>query len=229
MMAAGTAPRPRVTRQITSCGRSATMKMATIAERQHLAHREHELPPIAHDLALPAGHGLHDVGVAAGDIAAERNAQDQADDDQRREVWHEGLRQREDDEHPHRGQKDDTTAEPVGQPSAEQRADDGATLRSGRGQTQERWRGMEGVADEDQHERDRIEIPGLDKDRGHHQPADPPPFRVIVADQIADGAIHRRLMRVRGHDSIPQICDASLRHNIVSDECQPRPGLLFSI
>ena len=26
-------------------------------ERQHLTHREHELPPIAHDLAFPAGQG----------------------------------------------------------------------------------------------------------------------------------------------------------------------------
>ena len=61
---------------------------------------------------------------------------------------------------------------------------------------------MEDVADENQHERDRIEIPGLDKDRGHHQPTNPLPFRVVVRDQIADGAIHRCLMRVRGQHSV---------------------------
>ena len=114
------------------------MKMAMTAEREHLAKGEHKLPPIAHDFALPAGHGLHDVGVAAGDIAAERNAEDEANHDQPRDVRHEGLREREDDEHPHRGQEDDSTAELIGQPSSEQRADDGAALRPGRGQPQQR-------------------------------------------------------------------------------------------
>src|ERR1700751_2666303 len=61
---------------------------------------------------------------------------------------------------------------------------------------------MEDVPDENQHERDRIEIPGLDKDRGHHQPTNPVPFRVVVRDQIADGAIHRCLMDVGGQHAV---------------------------
>src|SRR6185312_4465591 len=69
---------------------------------------------------------------------------------------------------------------------------------------------MEDVPDENQHERDRIEIPGLDEDRGHHQPTNPVPFRVVVRDQIADGAIHRCLMRVRGQTVFPLYARISL-------------------
>src|ERR1700744_5075696 len=69
---------------------------------------------------------------------------------------------------------------------------------------------MEDVADENQHERDRIEIPGLNEDRGHHQPTNPVPFRVVVRDQIADGAIHRCLMRVRRQTVFPFYARISL-------------------
>jgi hypothetical protein len=103
---------------------------------QNLADREHELPAVAHHLALAARHGLHDVGVSAGDVASQGNAEDKPHDDQPHHVRHEGLRQREDHEHAHGREEDDTPTELVGEPAADDCADEGTALGSRRGQAE---------------------------------------------------------------------------------------------
>ena len=53
------------------------------------------------------------------------------------DAGHEGLRQREDDEHDHGGQEHHAPPDLVGQPAAEQRADQRPALRAGRGQAEQ--------------------------------------------------------------------------------------------
>ncbi|MFK4533161.1 hypothetical protein ABIA00_001344 [Bradyrhizobium ottawaense] len=153
------------------------------ADGEDLADREHELPAVAHDLALALGHGFHDVGVAGRDVRAERDAKQEADHDEPGDVRHEGLRQRQHDEHHHRHQEHDAAADLVGQPAAQQRADQGPALRARRGKAQHQRRGIVLLLDEDQHEGDRIEVPGFDQDRGHHQPADLVALGTVVRDE----------------------------------------------
>ena len=93
--------------------------MVDDGEGQHLANREHELPAIAHDFTIALPHGFHDVGVAVGNIAPERHAQNEADDHQPNDVRHERLRQGEDDEHDHGREEHHAPADLVGQPAAE--------------------------------------------------------------------------------------------------------------
>ncbi len=161
------------------------------ADGQHFADGEHELPAIAHHLALTLGHGFHDVGVAGRDIRAEGNAEQEADHDEPADAGHEGLRQRQHDEHHHRHQEHHAAADLVGQPAAEQRADQRAALRAGRGKAEHQRIGIVLLLDEDQHEGDRIEIPGLDQDRGHHQPADLVALGTVIRDEIADRGFAR--------------------------------------
>src|SRR6185312_8021395 len=67
-------------------------------DREDLAEAEHELPPGAHLLPGALRHRLHDVGVAVGDVAAERDAEQEADDDQVPDVRREALGGGQDDE-----------------------------------------------------------------------------------------------------------------------------------
>ncbi len=164
-------------------------------QRQHLADGEHELPAVAHDLALALGHRLHDVGVAVGDVASERHAEKEADHHQQPNRRHEGLREGEHDEQDHGGQEHDPAADPIRQPAAEQGADQCATLGARSGQAQQQRVRVILVTDEHQHEGDRIQVPGFHQDGRHHQPADLVPARVVVGDEMADCAIHRRLLR----------------------------------
>lgn len=161
------------------------------ADGHDLADGEHELPAVAHDLALALGHGFHDVGVAGRDVGAERDAEQEADHDEPGDVRHEGLRQRQHDEHHHRHQEHHAAPDLVGQPPAEQRADQGAALRAGRRKAQHQRIGIVLLLDEDQHEGDRIEVPGLDQDRGHHQPADLVALGAVVRDEVADRGFAR--------------------------------------
>ncbi len=173
-------------------------------QRQHLADREHELPAVAHDLALPLGHRFHDVGVAVGDIAAERHAEQEPHDDEPAHAGHESLEQRQGDEQHHRGQEHDAAADLVRQPPAEQRPDQGSALRAGRREAEQQRVGMVLVLDEDQHEGDRIEVPGFDQDRGQHEPADPVALRVVIRHEVPDGTVHDRFLRHRQrHADLP--------------------------
>lgn len=140
-------------------------------DREDLAETEHELPAGAHDLALALRHRLHDVGVAVRDVAAERNTDQRAHDDEPRDVRNEGLGERQDDEEHHRENEDAFTAEAVGNVSADQRTDECTTLHA-RGNEAE-FGGVRGEVglDEDHHERDRVKIPRLNEDRGNHHPA----------------------------------------------------------
>ena len=67
-------------------------------QRQNLADGEHELPAVAHHLAFALGHRFHDVGVAGRDVAAERNAEEEADDGEHCDARDERLAQRQHDE-----------------------------------------------------------------------------------------------------------------------------------
>ncbi len=164
------------------------------SQREHFANREHELPAVAHDLALALGHRLHDVGVAGRDIASERYAQQEANDDEPTDARHDGLYQRQDDEQHHRHQKHDAPADLVGQPAADQGANERAALGAGRRETQQQRIRLILFADEYQDEGNGIKVPGFDEDRGHHQPSDLVALGAVLADQIADGAIHRRAL-----------------------------------
>jgi hypothetical protein len=164
-------------------------------ERQHLADGEHELPAIAHHLELPLGHRFHDVSVAGRDVAAERHTEQEADDDQPGHVRNERLRQRKHDEQDHGRQEHHAAADLVGEPAADQCADHCAALRAGRGKAEHQRIGIVLLADEHEHEGDRIEIPGFDQDRGHHQPADAAALGTVILDEIADSVVDRGLLR----------------------------------
>jgi hypothetical protein len=138
---------------------------------EDLAEAEHELPPRTHLLAGTLRHRLHDVGVAVGDVAAERDPDKEPDDDQIPDVLREALREREDDEQDHRQDEHPLASEPVGHHPAEQRADERTALHRGGRQPELRGGRVVLVLDEDQQERDRIEVPRLDEDRGDHHPA----------------------------------------------------------
>ncbi len=164
------------------------------SQRQHFTDREHELPAVAHHLALALGHRLHDVGVAGRDIASERHAQQEANDDEHADTGDERLRQRQDDEQDHRHQEHDAPADLVGQPSADQGANQRTALGAGGRQTQQQRIRLILFADENQDEGDGIKVPGFDQDRGHHQPSDLVALGAVFADEVADGAVHRRLL-----------------------------------
>ena len=133
-------------------------------QRQNFADREHELPAIAHHFAFALRHQLHDVGVAVGDVAAERDAEKKPDHDEPADAGHECLDDGEDDEHDHRRQKHHSATDLVGKPAADQRADQRASLRSRRGQAQQQRIGIILLANEDQDEGYGIEVPGFDQD-----------------------------------------------------------------
>ena len=134
----------------------------------------------------PLRHRLHDVGVAVGDVAAERDAEDEAHHHQPADVRHERLRQREDDEHDHGGRGTSRAARSC------RRASRRAARRSSRRPAcppppapAAAASGWKMLVDEDQHEGDRVEVPRLDQDRGHHQPADAVAFRIVFANEVA--------------------------------------------
>ena len=161
-------------------------------ERQHLADREHQLPAIAHHLALAGGHEFHDVGEAVRDVAAERDAEHEADQDEHQHRRRERLQQGEHHEHDHRGQEDRAPSDAVGKPAADERADDGAALRRGAGEAEHERGRVEDLTQEDEHEGDRVEVPRLDQHGGDHQPAGAPPARTVIRDQMFDRAVDRR-------------------------------------
>jgi hypothetical protein len=164
-------------------------------QRQHLADGEHELPAVAHYLALAFGHRIHDVGVAGRDIAAERHAKEETQHRKGRDAGHEGLRQRQHDEHDHRRQEHEPAADPVGQPSAKQRPNHCPALRSRGRQAEQKRIGMILVADENEDERDAVQVPRLDQDRSHHEPPGAIALRAVVCDQMTNGGVHRGFLR----------------------------------
>ena len=102
--------------------------------------------------------------------------------------------ERQHDEHHHGREEHEAPADLVGQPAAEERADHRSALRSRAGQPEQQRVGMVLVLDEDEDEGDAVQVPGLDQDRGHHQPADAIAVRRIVGDQMADSRVHGGLV-----------------------------------
>ena len=135
------------------------------AQRQHFADGEHELPAIAHHLALTLGHRIHDVGVAVGNVRAERHAEDEAHNDQHFNALHEGLCEGDNDEHDHRGQEHHATTDFVGQPATGNCTKQRATLGRGCGEAEQQRIGVVLGLDEHQHEGDGVQIPGFHQDR----------------------------------------------------------------
>ena len=86
------------------------------------------------------------------------------DHDEPADAGHERLDDGEDDEHDHRRQEHHAAADLVGEPAADQRADQRASLRSRRGQAQQQRIGIILLANEDQDEGYGIEVPGFDQD-----------------------------------------------------------------
>src|SRR6516164_10275754 len=95
---------------------------------EHLAETEHELPAATHLLTLSLRHRFHDVGIAVGNIAAERNADQQTHDDQVPDVAYKSLRDRQDDEEHHRADENLLSAEAIGEDAAQESADQRAAL-----------------------------------------------------------------------------------------------------
>src|ERR1700690_3878670 len=86
---------------------------------------------------------------------------------------------------------------------------------------------MKLLFDEHQHKGDRIQIPGLHQDGGHHEPTDPGAFWIVARDEVTDRGIHGRLMSRRarhgGHASLRRIT-RSERSNTEGSRSVPRPG-----
>ena len=124
-------------------------------------------------------------------------AEEEAHHDQPRDARHERLQDRERDEQDHRRQKHHPPADLVGQPASEHRADQGAALRAGSREPQQQRVGIILLLDENEHERDGIEVPGLHQNGSHHQPTDAIAGGVVSRNEMSDGAVDRRLVGSR--------------------------------
>src|SRR6267378_2016956 len=51
------------------------------------------------------------------------------------------------------------------------------------------------VTNEDEHERDRVKVPRLHQNGGHHQPAHSIAFGIVFGHEMPDGTVHHRLLR----------------------------------
>jgi hypothetical protein len=181
-----------------------------------LTEAEHALPAVAHHLPLALGHRLHDVRVAGGDVAAQREPQQEPDDHQLPHARREGLGQREDHEEHHRGDEDLPPPEPVGEPAAEHGAEERPQLYGGRGEAEHRRAGVEVLLDEEQEEGDRVQIPCLDEDRRDHQPAGAAAGVGAVLGQDVSGRDVRK---------VSYFC---LRSHVSSSRPPPEPGFCDS-
>src|SRR5260370_40883319 len=78
------------------------------------------------------------------------------------------------------------------------------------------------LADEHQHERDRVEIPRFHQNGGDHQPADPLTFGTIFADQVANRCVHRLLLRYcHRHGGLLSIELFQLTHKLPNSQGSP--------